>query len=90
LAILIVRHKVKDFAAWKSSFQAHESERTAAGLTNPRLFRSADDPSEVVLLLDAADLGAAKAFAASAELQSAMAAAGVMDKPDVYFLNAAD
>jgi hypothetical protein len=27
---------------------------------------------------------------ASAELQSAMKAAGVVDKPDVYFLNAAD
>jgi len=88
--IIIVRHKVKDFAAWKSSFQAYEAERAAAGLTNPRLFCSADDPSEVVLVLDAADLGAAKAFASSPELQSAMAAAGVMDRPDVYFLNAAD
>jgi len=90
LAILIVRHKVKDFAAWKPAFQVHESERVAAGLTNPRLFCSADDPGEVVILFDAADLGAAKAFVGSAELQSAMAAAGVMDKPDIYFLNAAD
>jgi len=87
---IIVRHKVKDFAAWKPFFQAHESKRAAAGLTNPRLFRSADDPSEVVILLDAADLDAAKAFAGSAELRSEMAAAGVVDKPDVYFLNTAD
>jgi len=90
LATIIVRHKVKDFAAWKPFFQAHESKRVAAGLTNPRLFRSADDPSEVVILLDAADLGAAKAFAGSEELRSEMAGAGVVDKPDIYFLNTAD
>lgn len=90
MATIIVRHKVKDFNAWKTLFQAHESERVAAGLTNPRLLRSADDPSEVVILLDAADLGVAKAFAASEELRSEMAAAGVVDKPDVYFLETAD
>jgi hypothetical protein len=90
LPIVIVRHKVKDFAAWKPAFQAHEAARAAVGLTNPRLFRSTDDPGEVVILFDAADLGSAKAFAASDELKSAMTTAGVVDRPDIYFLNAAD
>ncbi len=90
MAIMIVRHRVKDFATWKPVFQAHEPARAAAGLTNPRLFRSADDPSEVVILFDVADIGRAKALAGSDELRSAMTAAGVLEKPDVYFLNAAD
>ena len=90
MATIIVRHKVKDFAAWKPGFQAHEPKRAAAGLTNPRLFRSADDPNEVVIVFDAADLATAKAFAGSEALKAEMAAAGVVDKPDIYFLNAAD
>jgi hypothetical protein len=85
---LIIRHKVKDFTAWNAVFQAHEAARVAAGLTRPRLFRSADDPAEVVILFDVADIATAKAVAGSAELQAAMMAAGVMDKPDAYFLNA--
>jgi hypothetical protein len=52
--------------------------------------RSADDASEVVLIFDAADINKVKAFVASAELQSAMQVAGVVDKPDVYFLNPVD
>ena len=89
MALLIVRHKVKDFAAWKAAFDAHKPTQMAAGLSNARLFRSADDASEVVVLLDAADISKAKQFVASPELKSAMEGAGVVDKPDVYLLNAA-
>lgn len=90
MALIIVRHKVKDFATWKSAFEGHQASQTAAGLLNPRVFRSADDPSEVVILFDAQDIGEAKQFADSPDLQSAMASAGVTDKPDIYFLNAAN
>jgi hypothetical protein len=89
MALMIVRHKVKDFGTWKPAFDGHKAVQTAAGLSNPRLFRSADDPSEVVIIFDAQDIGKAKELGSSAELKSAMAAAGVMDKPDIYFLNPA-
>ena len=89
MPLLIVRHKVKDFTTWKPGFEAHKSAQVAAGLTNPRLFRSADDSSEVVILFDAADIGKAKAFVASADLKEKMTAVGVVDKPDLYFLNSA-
>ena len=90
MAVVIIRHKVKDFASWKRAFDAHKPAREGTGLSKSRVFRSADDPSEVVLVFDAADISKVKAFVASAELQSAMKAAGVVDKPDVYFLNPAD
>lgn len=90
MAVMIIRHKVKDFAAWKRAYDAHKTTRDGAGLSNARLFRSADDASEIVILFDVADIGKAKAFGASADLQSAMKGAGVVDKPDVYFLNPAD
>jgi hypothetical protein len=90
MGLLIVRHKVKDYAAWKTVFDGHRSAQAAAGLTNPRLYRSADDASEVVILFDVQDIGKAKEFGSSPDLQSAMAAAGVIDKPDIYFLQAAE
>jgi hypothetical protein len=89
MALVIVRHKVKDFAAWKNAFDAHASARGTAGLSNTRLFRSVDDPSEVVILFDTDDIGKAKQFIESPELKSAMAAAGVVDNPDIFILNAA-
>jgi hypothetical protein len=60
---------------------AHKS----AGLTNPRLFRSSDDKSQVVILFDTDDTRA-KDFVASPDLKATMAKAGVMDSPTVYFL----
>jgi hypothetical protein len=77
------------FAAWKKVFDSHASPQSASGLSNPRLFPSADDPSEIVVLFDAAETSKAKQFAASFDLRSAMASAGVMDKPDIHILESA-
>ena len=89
MGLLIVRHKVKDFATFKKAFDGHDSARKAAGLTNPRVFRSADDRNEIVILLDMKDTAAAKTFTAGADLKSAMMAAGVTDQPNIYFLEEA-
>ena len=90
MGLIIVRHKVSDFATFKRAFDGHRPAQTAAGLSNPRVLRSADDPSELVIIFDAQDIGKAKQFAASPDLRSAMASAGVTDKPDIYFLEAAE
>ena len=90
MGLVIVRHKVKDFATWKKAFEAHASPRGVAGLSNARLFRSTDDPSEVVILFDTDDIAKAKQFVSSPELKVAMTAAGVIDKPDVFVLSDAN
>lgn len=84
---LLVRHKVRDFKTWKVGYDAHGPKRDEAGLTEKYLLRSADDPNEVVALFEAEDLSRAKAFAASADLRETMQKLGVLDKPDIYFLN---
>ena len=84
---LLVRHKVRDFKTWKVGYDAHQSKRVEAGLTEKYLLRNADDPNEVVALYEARDLSRAKAFATSPDLRANMQEAGVVDKPDVYFLN---
>ena len=84
---LLIRHKVRDFSEWKRGYDAHLPKRTEAGLTEKHLLRSANDPNEVVLLLEATDQNRAKAFVESADLRETMRKVGVVDKPDVYFLN---
>jgi hypothetical protein len=87
-AFMLFRHKVRDFKSWKAGYDAHQPKRVEAGLTEKYLLRSSDDPNEVVALFEAQDLNRAKEFAASAELREKMQEVGVVDKPDVYFLNA--
>ncbi len=89
MGLLIVRHKVKNFATWKKTFDGHAAAQKAAGLTKPRLFRSADDHNEVVILFDMKDASEAKKFASSADLKSTMKSAGVVDQPTIHFLEEA-
>ncbi len=87
LTYVLVRHKVRDYSVWKRAYDAHLPKRIEAGLTEKHLFRSANDTNEVILLFEAKDIGRAKAFSESAELRETMEKAGVIDKPDIYFLN---
>jgi hypothetical protein len=84
---LLIRHKVRDFSEWKRGYDAHLPKRTEAGLTEKHLLRGASDANEVVLLFQAKDLSRAKAFAESPDLRQTMQNVGVLDKPDIYFLN---
>ena len=49
MGTLIIRHKVKDYSKWRPEFDQHASAQKSAGLSNPRVFRSSDDPNEVVI-----------------------------------------
>jgi hypothetical protein len=84
---MLVRHKVRDFDTWKTGYDAHAPKRADSGLAEKYLLRSADDPNEVVILLEAGSLERARAFAESPDLRQKMQEAGVVDKPDIYFLN---
>jgi hypothetical protein len=89
MGLMIVRHKVKDFRSWKKAFDDHAGAQKAAGLTKPRVFRSADDPNETIILMDYKDLKMAKTFGASTDLKETMEAAGVVDRPTIYFVEQA-
>ena len=86
-SFVLVRHKVRDFSEWKREYDTHRPKRAETGLTEKYLLRGASDPNEVVILFEAKDLDRAKAFGESPELQEIMQKAGVLDRPDIYFLN---
>ena len=86
-SFVLVRHKVRDFAEWKRGYDAQLPKLNEAGLTEKHLLRNANDENEVVLLFEATNLSRAKAFAESADLRDARQRVGIVDEPDIYFLN---
>ena len=84
---ILVRHKVEDYAKWKPLFDEDGVNRKAEGSRGSQLFRNADNPNEVIVLLEWDDLGKAKQFAQSPRLREVMEQAGVADHPDIYFLD---
>ena len=80
---LTVHFKVKDFNAWRTSYNGHEKNRVSAGITNGRVFRSADDQNDVVILQDVADVAKARTWLGSNEMKAAMEQSGVVGSPNV-------
>lgn len=87
-SLLLIHQMVADYAKWRSGYDAHQSARDEAGLTNCHVRSTADNPNDVFVACEVADLAKAKAFTASKSLADAMKNAGVVGKPDFYFLGA--
>ncbi len=87
---LLVRSKVEDYAKWKPVFDGMGAIRKAYGSKGGHVFRSADNPNEVVVLLEWDSVEKARQFAQSDDLRKAMQEAGVSDQPNIYFLEEVD
>lgn len=86
LAGLIIRHEVRDYAAWKQAFDGHADGRGKAGVIGHAVSRSVRDPNVVVVYLQAESLEALRAFAATSDLKAVMQTAGVVGAPDLSFV----
>jgi hypothetical protein len=85
-SLLVIRTKVAAYAKWRPVYDAHQSARDEAGLTNCQVRSTVDNPNEVFVACGFADLAKAKAFTASKSLADAMRKAGVVGKPEFDFL----
>jgi hypothetical protein len=85
MSTLTLHIKVKDYAAWRPLYDAFEKQRVAAGITNARVFRNAEDANDILVLADVADVPKARAFLTSSELKAQMQKAGVSGTPTPYF-----
>ena len=82
---LTLHFKVKDFKAWRTGYNDNEKSRLSAGITNGRVFHSADDPNDVVVLQDVADVAKARTWLGSEDLKAAMQKSGVLGSPSIRF-----
>lgn len=87
MAHMLIRHKVQDYGKWRPAYDAHRPARAAAGLDDRHVWHNADDRNDLFLLFAVSDVARAKAFAESAELKQAMTAAGVVGRPEIFFLS---
>jgi hypothetical protein len=86
---LTVHLKVKDYGTWRTAYDGREKGRASAGITNGRVFRRAEDPNDVVILQDVADVAKARTWLASDEIRAAMEKSGVVGSPNVRFAGTA-
>ena len=82
---LTIRHKVKDCGVWRKGYDEHEKSRLAAGVTNGKVFRSAEDRNDILILQDVSDEAKARTWLGGDVLKNAMRKAGVVGSPSVRF-----
>jgi hypothetical protein len=86
---VMIHLKVKDYATWRTSYNGHEKDRASAGITNGKVFRSAENPNDLVILQDVADVSKARTWLGSNEMKSVMEKSGVVGSPSIRFAAAA-
>jgi hypothetical protein len=86
MVLMVIHHKVRDYAVWRPAYDAHESNRVGAGITNGRVYRKAEDSNDLVILLDATEVAKARAWASSEDLKTVMQKAGVLGVPAIHFI----
>lgn len=84
---VIVTHKVKDWDAWKKTFDSHKQARVDAGLTDRAVSYSVGDTHTVTIVFAINDMTKAEAFMGSKDLKDKMQEAGVVGPPDIFFYN---
>jgi len=83
MVTVIVRHRVKDYDAWKPVFDDHGDVRRKHGSLGHQLYRATDDPNMVIVVNHFRDAAGAQAFAADPSLPAAMQRGGVEGAPDL-------
>ena len=78
-------HEVQDYDAWRTKFDEDEEKRAGMGMRTIDVHRSAANPNEVCIIIEADDMEAADNFANSPDLEARMKEAGVLEGGK-YFL----
>jgi quinol monooxygenase YgiN len=76
---VLVHQRIEEFDRWKEVFDRLAPARAAASCRSTALFRNREDPHEVVVLFEFADLAQAREHMTSPELRVAWEVAGVTD-----------
>jgi quinol monooxygenase YgiN len=87
---LIVQHTVRDYDAWKPAFDEHESVRARYGCLGHTIYRDADNPNDVSILMDYESRERAEEFMRDPSLAEAMQKGGVISEPRATWLDTAE
>ena len=90
MAHLFVRHKVKDYPQWKKVFDGFIETRKESGEKDYQILHPDNESENLFALFTWDNLENARKFANSSELKEAMSNAGVVEQPEIYFLEEYD
>jgi hypothetical protein len=82
-ATLAVRHKVRDYSAWRTVYDELEPLRTQYGCTAKRVMRFPEDGNDLFITHEFATAEQAGGFAQDPALRAGMARAGVEGAPRI-------
>jgi len=85
--VVVVKHKVANFAKWKSLYDSHDSVRLKYGLHNYIVARGTKDSNMVMIALRMDDVNKAKEFAALPDLKATMQKGGVKGPPSFMYID---
>lgn len=81
MALMVVLHRVKDYAAWRKGYEGAGPLQKAGGVTAESVFRAKGDPNNVLVLHHFATMAEAETFMARDDLREAMEQAGIEGVP---------
>lgn len=84
---VMVRHKVQDYAKWKKVFDEDASLIEKAGFKKYGLYRTAEDPTDLLLFLEIDDVNKVKEFMSSDKSKERMKEGSVIGTPELVFLD---
>ncbi len=83
---VIVQHEVRDYDTWKPVFDEHGTVRKQHGATSHEIYRSLDNPNEVMIVNHFESREQGEAFVSDPSLPEAMQRGGVIGQPRVTFV----
>jgi len=87
---LIVQHTVRDYDAWKPVFDEHQSVRAKYGCRGHTIYRDADKPNDVTIVMDNESRERADEFMRDPSLAEAMERGGVISEPRATWVEKAE
>src|SRR6266487_5590934 len=85
--VLVIQHKVANYAKWKPLYESHDSIRRSYGLTNYVLGRGLNDSNMVLVVLKMDDVNKAKELTASQGMKDRMKKAGIIGKSSIDYVD---
>ncbi|MEP7142681.1 MAG: hypothetical protein ABI707_07415 [Ferruginibacter sp.] len=86
--LMVVKHKVANFAKWITSYDEHDSMRLAFGVHSYVIGRGVQDTNMVMVAVKIDDIAKAKAFGKDPSLKKAMQRGGVIGAPSISVVTA--
>ncbi|CUS02885.2 conserved protein of unknown function [Candidatus Promineifilum breve] len=87
MAHLLMQQEVADYEKWRAVFNSLEGLRRSVGARSEQIFRGADNPNAVTLLITWDHLDNARAWMGDPRLRAAMKDAGVIGQPAITYLD---